>query len=49
LARYHLAAGLQRLQAMTIRIATWLAIVGLLFLQARWDARQAKRRTRSAV
>jgi uncharacterized membrane protein len=43
------AVAAQSLQAMTIRIATWLAIVGLLLLQGRRDARYAGRRTRSAV
>lgn len=39
----------QSLQAMTIRIATWLAIVALLFLQGRRDSGHAARRTPSAV
>lgn len=43
------AVAAQSLQAMTIRIATWLAIVGLLYLQGRRDAGQTRRRTRSAI
>jgi hypothetical protein len=39
----------QSLQAMTIRIATWLAIVGLLFAQGRRDAGHVRRRTGSAI
>jgi len=39
----------QSLQAMTIRIGTWLLIVGLLFLQRRKDSRRVELRTGAAT